>query len=128
MSLKYDETNIRSGPNKKFPIKYKYKIKSIPVIVLGKYDNWYKIKDKDNNIGWVNNHLLSKSRSVITLNEKNFVYKDKKIEKSYPIMKIDKNIVLKLIACNKQLCKIRIKEKDGWIKKEDIWGWDNSLL
>lgn len=129
MSLKYNDVNVRAGPSKNFPILHKYKIQSMPILVLGKYDNWYKIKDIQNNVGWINNHLLSKARTVITLNEKNFIYKSKKISNSYPIFKADKNVVLKLLKCNKDICKVEVKNKgEGWIRKSDIWGWDESIL
>ena len=128
MSLKYEEANVRSGPRKNFKIIYRYKVKGLPVIVLGKYDNWYKIKDLKSNIGWVSDHLLSKARTVITLNQKNFIYKDKKITESYPLFKADKNITLKLIKCDKDVCKVEVNKKSGWIRKTDIWGWDETLL
>ncbi len=128
MSSKYDEVNVRSGPGKSFKIIYRYKVKGLPLIVLGKYDNWYKVKDLKNNIGWVSDHLLSKTRTVITLNENNFIFKDKKIAKSYPLFKADKNVTLKLIKCSKDVCKVNIKKKNGWIRKSDIWGWDETLL
>lgn len=128
MSLKYNETNVRSGPGKKFPILFRYNLKGMPVIVIGKYDNWYKVKDIKNNIGWVNEHLLSKARSVITLNENNFIYKNKKMINVTPKFKADKNVSFQLIKCNKDICKIKVKKQDCWIRKTDIWGWDESLL
>lgn len=128
MSLKYDEVNIRSGPGKNFKIIYRYKVKGLPVIVLGKYDNWYKIKDLKNNVGWVSDHLLSKARTVITLNKDNFIFKDKRIAKSYPLFKADKNVVLRFNKCGRDVCKVEVNKKSGWIRKTDIWGWDETLL
>lgn len=122
MSLKANTINIRSGPSLDFPILFIYKLKFAPVKIHGKFDNWYKIEDKDGDYGWISEHLLSKLRTVITVNEIQVLYSKQNIKKAYPIAKMEKDIVLKLIKCRKDVCKVKTRGFKGWIEKSNIWG------
>ena len=65
LSIKNITVNVRMGPSKTSPIKWIYKIKNFPVEVIDKYYNWRKIKDFENDNGWVHISQLSRKRSVI---------------------------------------------------------------
>ena len=60
LSLKNNEVNVRIGPSKKYPVQYTYKKKYLPLEVLDKFDTWRKIKDFENNSGWIHISQLSK--------------------------------------------------------------------
>ena len=60
LSLKKNEVNVRVGPSKDYPIKFTYKKKYLPLQILDKFENWKKIKDFENNSGWIHTSLLSK--------------------------------------------------------------------
>ena len=53
LSLKKDEVNLRQGPSFEYPIKLIYKKKYLPVIIIDKSGPWRKIKDFENNTGWI---------------------------------------------------------------------------
>ena len=59
LSLKKDEVNLRQGPSFEYPIKLIYKKKYLPVIILDKSGPWKKIRDFENNKGWIHAVLLS---------------------------------------------------------------------
>ena len=63
LTLRYDKVNLRQGPSKEYPIKIFYKKKFLPVLVQDKSDNFRKIKDHENNTGWVHISQLSKKKS-----------------------------------------------------------------
>ena len=46
LSLKNNEVNLRLGPSFKYPIKLTYKKKYLPVIILGKSEKSWKLKDR----------------------------------------------------------------------------------
>ena len=62
LTLRYDKVNLRQGPSKDYPIKIFYKKKFLPIMVLEKSDNFRKIKDHENNTGWIHISQLSKKR------------------------------------------------------------------
>lgn len=125
MSLKANEVNVRAGPGKNFPVVYIYRLRHTPVRVLGKYDKWFKIIDKDGDRGWVSENLLSKLRSIITINEIQFLYYNFD-ELSFPLFQVEKNVVGKLVKCKKQRCMVKIGKIKGWLNKSDIWGYSPS--
>ena len=63
LTLRYDEVNLRQGPSKEYPIKIFYKKKFLPVLVQEQSDNFRKIKDHENNTGWIHISQLSKKKS-----------------------------------------------------------------
>ena len=60
LSLKNNKVNLRQGPSFKYPIKLTYNKKYLPVIILDKSETWRKIKDFENNSGWIHISQLSK--------------------------------------------------------------------
>ena len=53
LTLRYDKVHLRQGPSKEYPIKIFYKKKFLPVLVQDKSDNFRKIRDHENNSGWI---------------------------------------------------------------------------
>ena len=62
LSLKNNKVNVRIGPSKEYPIKFTYKKKYLPVEILDKSETWRKVKDLENNSGWVYISQLSKKK------------------------------------------------------------------
>ena len=63
LTLRYDKVNLRLGPSKDYPVKIFYKKKYLPVLVVDQLDNFKKIKDHENNTGWIHISQLSKKKS-----------------------------------------------------------------
>ena len=43
-SLKNNKVNVRLGPSKTYPVKFIYKNKYLPVLIIDEHYNWRKIK------------------------------------------------------------------------------------
>ena len=63
LTLRHDKVNLRQGPTFEYPIKIYYKKKFLPVLVQDKSDNFRKIRDHENNTGWIHISQLSKKKS-----------------------------------------------------------------
>ena len=63
LTLRYNEVNLRQGPSKEYPIKILYKKKFLPVLVQDQSYNFRKIRDHENNTGWIHISQLSKKKS-----------------------------------------------------------------
>ena len=62
LSLKNSEVNLRQGPSLEYPIKLIYNKKHLPVIIIDTSETWKKIKDFENNSGWIHISQLSKKK------------------------------------------------------------------
>jgi len=121
LSLKKDEVNLRQGPSFEYPIKLIYKKKYLPVIILDKSGPWKKIKDFENNTGWIHTVLLSKKKSAINIKNNSVLYKKPTIF-SKPIAKLETGRLMLIKKCKVKWCKITSGDYGGWIFKNTLWG------
>jgi len=121
LTLRNDKVNLRQGPSFEYPIKLFYKKKFLPVLVQEKFENFRKIKDHENNTGWIHVSQLSKKKAAIVIDDEAYIFSSNTIY-SKPLA-ISKNGKLLLVKkCKKNWCKISSKNIKGWIKKESLWG------
>ena len=121
LTLRNDKVNLRQGPSFEYPIKLFYKKKYLPVLVQDRFENFRKIKDHENNSGWVHISQLSKKKAAIVVDDEAYIFSNNSIY-SKPLA-VSKNGKLLLIKkCKKNWCKIINKNFKGWIKKESLWG------
>ena len=67
MTLRHDQVNLRQGPSKDYPIKIFYKKRFLPVLVQDSSYNFRKIRDHENNSGWIHISQLSKKKAAIII-------------------------------------------------------------
>ena len=104
-SLKNNKTNVRLGPDISYPIKWKYEKKYLPVQIIDRHYNWRKIKDFDNDTGWVHISQLSNKKTVISTEENVLVFNKPTIF-SQPVRKLSQNYSLLKILSIKKLNKL----------------------
>ena len=121
LSLKKNEVNLRQGPSFDYPIKLIYKKKYLPVIILDKSGPWRKIKDFENNSGWIHTVLLSKKKSAINIKNDSILFKKPTIY-SKPIARLEMGRLVLIKKCNLEWCKITSGNFTGWMKKKFLWG------
>ena len=121
LSLKKNEVNLRQGPSLEYPIKLIYKKKYLPVVILDKSGAFRKIKDFENNTGWIHIALLSKKKSAINTKNNSILFKKPTIY-SKPIARIESGRLLLINKCNLKWCKITSGNFNGWIDKNYLWG------
>jgi len=121
LSLKKNEVNLRQGPSLEYPIKLIYKKKYLPVIILDKSGPFRKIKDFQNNTGWIHIALLSKKKSAINMKSNSILFKKPTIY-SKPLARLEIGRLLLINKCNLKWCKITSGNFNGWIDKKYLWG------
>ena len=121
LTLRNDKVNLRQGPSFEYPVKLFYKKKFLPVIVQDKYDNFRKIRDHENNTGWVHISQLSKKKAALIINDEELIFSRPSIySKPSVILKKGKLCIIK--KCKQHWCKVHVKNFKGWVKKESLWG------
>ena len=121
LSLKNNEVNLRQGPSFKYPIKLTYNKKYLPVIILDKSETWRKIKDFENNSGWIHVSQLSKKNSAINIKNNSILFKKPTIY-SKPIAKLEAGRLVLIKKCKIEWCKISSGNYVGWVFKNTLWG------
>ena len=121
LSLKNNEVNVRVGPSKKYPIKFTYKKKYLPLEILDKSETWRKTKDFEKNSGWIHISQLSKKKSAINTKNNSILYKKSTIY-SKPIAKLEIGRLVLIKKCKDNWCKITSGNYSGWIFQSSLWG------
>ena len=121
LTLKYNTVNLRQGPSFDYPIKIFYKKKYLPVLVLDSSDNFRKIKDHENNTGWIHRSQLSKKKAALTYENQVTMFKNSTVF-STPLAVLEKGRLCLILKCNNEWCKVKADKYSGWIKKENLWG------
>ena len=121
LSLKNSEVNLRQGPSLEYPIKLIYNKKHLPVIIIDTSETWKKIKDFENNSGWIHISQLSKKKAAINIKNHSLIYKKPTIY-SKPIAKLEIGRLMLIQKCKKEWCKVKSGEFKGWILLDSLWG------
>ena len=121
LSLKNNEVNLRQGPSFEYPIKFIYKKKYLPIEVLDESETWRKIRDFENNSGWIHTSQLSKKKTAICIKNNSVIYKKPTIF-SKPIAKLEIGRLVLIKRCKVKWCKITSGGFSGWIYKSTLWG------
>ena len=121
LTLRSDKVNVRLGPAFEYPVKFVYKKKYFPLLIVEKSDVWRKVSDLNYNTGWIHISKLSKKKSAIVINDRTVLFK-KPTKYSNPIATMAKGRLLLIKKCKKIWCKIVTDKYVGWVDKKNIWG------
>ena len=120
-TLRYEKVNLRQGPAKDYPVKIFYKKKFLPVLIQDSSDNYRKIRDHENNSGWIHVSQLTKKKAAIVVDGDLIMFKNSTIY-SNPIVILKEGRLVKIDKCTDNWCKVRSGKFKGWIKKDSLWG------
>lgn len=121
LTLRNEKVNLRQGPSFDYPIKIFYKKKFLPVLIQDKSDNFRKIRDHENNSGWIHISQLSKKKAAITIDDNLILFSSSTIF-SNPIAVLEKGRLVRIKKCTEDWCKINSGEFKGWLQKKNLWG------
>ena len=120
-TLRNDTVNLRQGPSFDYPVKIFYKKKFLPVLIQDSSSNFRKIRDHENNSGWIHISQLSKKRAAIVTDDDLLMFERATIY-SNPVAILKKGRLVKINKCKEDWCKVKSGKFKGWIKNESLWG------
>ena len=120
-TLRNDKVNLRQGPSFEYPIKIIYKKKFLPILIQDSSDNFRKVRDHENNTGWIHISQLSKKKAAIVINDNEIMFKNSTIF-SNPVAILKEGRFVKIKKCRKSWCKVETNNYKGWIQKDSLWG------
>ena len=125
LSTKYNEVNLRNGPGLSQLILFKILTKGYPLEIKEKYENWYKVTDYKNRVGWVSKTQLSNSSYGILTENIEKLYKFPSFS-SKQLALVKSGYILKILKCKVDWCKVEDQKVSGWILKKSLWGGVND--
>ena len=120
LSVSAGIANIRSGPGTKYDVLWQGE-QYHPFTIIEKQEDWYKIKDFENDVAWLHKSLLDKTEGVITKKEQCNI-RSKPDTKSQIMFTVEKGVPFKVLERKKNWIKIEHADGDiGWIYKTLVW-------
>jgi SH3-like domain-containing protein len=125
LSLAAAKINVRTGPGKRYPIKWVFQRRSLPVIAIDQFRDWYQILDSEGDSGWIHRRLLSSSRTAIVAGETRAFFQRPGTEAEI-VFRAEAGVIARLIACGGPWCEVEIGERRAFIPRTDLWGVSES--
>jgi SH3-like domain-containing protein len=121
LTLRNEKVNLRQGPSFDYPIKLVYKKKFLPLLIQDKSDNFRKVRDHENNSGWVHISQLSKKKAAIVIEEELILFSNSTIF-SNPVALLKAGRLVNISKCKIEWCKVKTEKYKGWVSKNGLWG------
>lgn len=125
VSLKSDRVNVRKGPSRDHAVQWVFQHAGMPIEVIGEFENWRRIRDRDGDKGWVYHSLLDGRRTAIVKGDPDgdlarlYEIPDQRAE---VIALAEPGVVGALLACKDDWCRVSASGHTGWIARRDVWG------
>ncbi|WP_374653315.1 SH3 domain-containing protein [Dongia sp.] len=120
-SLQSGEVNMRTGPGETYPILWTYQRAGLPVEIIEEFDIWRRIRDHDGVVGWVKSTLLVGKRHVLVRDSQRPLRESPEAG-SRPVALVDPGVVLKVLECGGDWCRLEVQGHKGWMMKTEFWG------
>ena len=123
VSMNSSKVNVRAGPGTRYPIKWVFQRKTLPVQIIAESDTWRKIRDFEGIEGWVHQSMLSgRRRAVVTGTIQQLKREPQETAKTVALL--EPGVVLRLEKCSGAWCLVEGGSYKGWIGRQSIWGVD----
>lgn len=122
VSINRDEVNMRSGPSTGFKVKWELG-KGFPLKVVGSKGKWYKVRDFENDVGWVYAPLTNRKAHLI-VKKKILNIRSGPGTKYRVVAKARYGVVFRTLKCVRGWVKIKHPSGvTGWAARRLLWGW-----
>lgn len=125
VSLKSNRVNVRGGPSQNHSISWIFLRQGLPVEIIAEFENWRQIRDSDGQEGWVFHSLLSARRTILVApwsDEQSLALRETPGEDGELVAKLSPGILGNLERCDDGWCQISIRQYDGWIAQDLLFG------
>ncbi|MFC7048098.1 SH3 domain-containing protein [Emcibacter nanhaiensis] len=121
VSLAKDTVNVRTGPDRQYPIKWIFKRRGLPVKVVAEYGEWRKFIDSEGATGWIWGSLVSSRRTVLILDQNLALYEKPDRESDVTVV-AEGGVIGELLECESGWCRLDIQGFKGWTRQDSLWG------
>ena len=125
VSMNSAKVNVRAGPGTRYPIKWVFQRKSLPVQIVAESDTWRKIRDFEGIEGWVHQRMLSGRRRAIVIGAIQQLRRAPE-RTAKTIALLEPGVILRLEKCSGAWCLVEGGSYEGWINRKSIWGVDSN--
>lgn len=120
-SLRHNKVHMRVGPGIRYPIRWVYRRKGLPVEILRDYDIWRYVRDPWGTRGWIHVRNLTSKRTVLVTGRIRRLRADPS-DTAAAVARVEPAVIGKLERCEGAWCRVRVGDYSGWLRRKDMWG------
>lgn len=123
VSLRAAEANMRTGPGRRYPIKWVYQRAFLPLEIVGEYHHWRRVRDVSGTEGWIHKNMLSGRRYGLVVTDRAELHAEASMA-SPLIGRMEAMVIARLLDCQVDTiwCHVDVGGMRGWVARADLWG------
>lgn len=121
VSLRADEVNVRAGPGVRYPVKWVFQRKDMPVEIIAEYDTWRKIRDWEGAEGWIHRAMVTGRRTILVTDQE-ITLRRTASDEAPAVARLGQGMVARIEECGTAWCFMTIKGYEGWALRQGFWG------
>jgi SH3-like domain-containing protein len=126
-SLRSDTVNMRVGPNTTFPIEWTFQRRDLPVMIIGEFQVWRRIRDVDGAEGWVHQSTLAGRRTALVrapASAPEITLRRRPEEGAPAVARLRSGVIARIRECeaSSSWCEVQAAGHRGYVKRGEIWG------
>ncbi len=126
-ALRSDQVNMRVGPNTTFPIEWTFQRRDLPVMIIGEFQVWRRIRDVDGAEGWVHQSTLTGRRTALvrpTANAAEIPLRDGPEDAAPTVARLRPGVIARIRECEagRAWCEVQVAGHRGWLRRNEVWG------
>ncbi|MEO8529674.1 MAG: SH3 domain-containing protein [Deltaproteobacteria bacterium] len=127
VSLKASEANARRGPSTAHRIDWVFKHRGTPLQIVGEFEHWRRVTDRDGQGGWVHYSLLSGVRTVLITQDLAALHTLPQ-ENAPERAQVEAGAIADVRECLIDWCELDTGGYRGWMPKTAFWGVDPAEI
>ena len=120
-SLRANKVHLRTGPGVRYPVDWIFVSRDMPVEIVAEFENWRKVRDWQGTEGWVHRSMLSGKRTAVVKGGVQPIRRNPDPNATLTARVMEK-VVVRILKCDGDWCRIKIGKKRGWMRRTHIWG------
>lgn len=121
VSLKGDPVNMRAGPGVRYPVRWVYVRRGLPLMVTAEFEYWRRVRDADGAEGWIHKSLLRGDRTAQILGSLETLHSEPRPDAPVTA-RAEAGVIADLVACKGSWCRLELDDVGGWIVRNAIYG------
>lgn len=121
VSVRVNEANLRTGPDKYFPIRTVLTRRGMPVQVIDEFKLWRKVMLYDGVEGWLHQSLITGRRFFLVVEATVEMLAEPEAGAA-AVARLEPGALAGLTECAGDWCALSVSGTEGWVPRASGWG------
>lgn len=123
VSLVSGDVNMRVGPGFRYPIKWVYHERGLPVIIEREFDVWRLVLAPDGGRGWMHEATLSGTRTFLVSGRARILRRrPEKNARALAVLQVGVIGRVRRCKAGDDWCSVEVDGRHGYLRRTDFWG------